>query len=338
MNSVSLGDLAQAQFLRRSSAASEQRLVRLTEELSTGRRADLAAASGGDYKLLSGIERSLGILASYKTTTDEAALMGTGLQTALTTVQALSEDAGNAFVSAGTLGTGAVVDSAAAPARQQLDAAVSALNANIGDRYLFSGAASDQKPLAGAGAILAALGTATAGLTSASDILAAVRGWFDAPAGGGGFRDLAYGGSDAAGGPFPIGEGEGASFQVTAASPEIRRAIEGLALGALVAEGALTGDTTGRAQILRHAGETLLSSGTTLSELRGQVGSVEAVIEQAATRNQAEATALDIARSRIVAADPYETASSLEETRGQLELIYTMTARLSNLSLLEYLR
>lgn len=338
MNSVSLGDLAQAQFLRRSSAASEQRLVRLTEELSSGRRADLAAASGGDYKLLSGIERSLGILASYKTATDEAALIGTGVQTALATVQGLSEDAGNAFVSAGTLGTGAVVDSAATTARQQLDAAVSALNANIGDRYLFSGAATDQRPLAGSDAILSALRTATAGLTSASSTLTAVRDWFDAPAGGGGFRDLAYGGTDAAGGPIPIGEGEGASFAVTAASPEIRRAIEGLALGALVAEGALAGDIPGRAQVLRHAGETLLSTGTTLSELRGQVGSVEAAIESAATRNQAEATALDIARNRIVAADPYETASALEEARGQLELIYTLTARLANMSLLEYLR
>ena len=48
---------------------------------------------------------------------------------ALATVQGLSEDAGNAFVSAGTLGTGAVVDSAATTARQQLDAAVSALTA-----------------------------------------------------------------------------------------------------------------------------------------------------------------------------------------------------------------
>lgn len=338
MNSVSFGDLAQSQMLRRSGAAAQQRLSRLAEELASGQRADKAAAAGGDFKLLAGIERSLGLLDTFRTTAEEAAATGAGIQVALETVQVLAEDAGNALTGAGTQGTAVAVNSAASAARQQLDAAVAALNANIGDRYLFSGTATDRKAVVAPDAILAALSGATAGSTTAGDVLTAVRDWFDAPPGGGGFLDLAFGGAGAGSGPFPVGEGEAVAIPVTAADPALLRVLEGLALGAMVGNGLMSGDPGARAQVLRSAGETLMSAGGPLSELRGAVGTAEAAVDSAATRNRAEAAALGIARGGLVAADPYETATALEEARSQLEMIYLMTARLSGLSLTEYLR
>ena len=55
-------------------------------------------------------------------------------------------------------------------------------------------------------------------------------------------------------------------------------------------------------------------------------------------RNGAETTSLQIARNGITAVDPYETASRLEATRQQLETLYTLTARISRLSLVDFLR
>lgn len=338
MTSISHGDLAQTQFLRRSSAAAEGRLKTLTRELASGQHADLGQATSGDFKMLAGIEARLKALSAYRLTTDEAALFGTAAQAALDTVQTIAQDSGSSFAAAGTNGVGSVVSAAAGSARQKLDAAVAALNANVGDRYLFSGAATDQRPLVAAEDMMAALSAATTGMVTATDVITTVRDWFAAPAGGGGFLDLAYGGADGPAGPFPVSTGESAAFDVTAADPVLRDTLEGLALAALVGGGALSGDAAARATVLRAGGEKLLSSGSALSDLRARVGSAEASVAAARARNDAEVSALQIARNGIVAADPFDTASKLEEARQQLETLYTITARLSRLSLMEYLR
>mgnify|MGYP006193710875 CR=1 FL=1 len=55
-------------------------------------------------------------------------------------------------------------------------------------------------------------------------------------------------------------------------------------------------------------------------------------------RNSAEITALELARAKIVSVDPFEAATKVKEAQTQLEMIYAVTARLSSLSLMEYLR
>jgi len=64
---------------------------------------------------------------------------------------------------------------------------------------------------------------------------------------------------------------------------------------------------------------------------------LQARIDTATTRNTSEATALGIARAGLVQLDPYETATRLQHAETQLQLIYTLTARMSRLSLADYL-
>ncbi len=74
-----------------------------------------------------------------------------------------------------------------------------------------------------------------------------------------------------------------------------------------------------------------------LIEMRAHVGSVEAHVEQASARNAAETSALEIARSDMISADPYDTASALEAVTTQMETLYTLTARLSRLNFADYM-
>ena len=55
-------------------------------------------------------------------------------------------------------------------------------------------------------------------------------------------------------------------------------------------------------------------------------------------RAAAEATALGLAREALIGADPYEAAAALEAAETQLETLYTLTARISRLSLVNFLR
>lgn len=337
MNYLSVGDMAQAFQMRRHNVTLQDHLSRLSEELTTGVHSDLAEAVSGDFRVLAGLDRSLATLKAYKTGTDEAALLTQTVQTALEHAQALVTDLAPSLLSAAATGTPTQVDITAGEARQTLEAVVSALNSQVADQYVLSGAATDRKPVAGADVLLAALGAATAGQTTAAGVVAAVSAWFDAPVGGGGYLDTVYGGASAPLAPLAIGPGQSATMDLTAADPAVRDLLEGLALGALVAGNILPGDSTGRAFLVKTSGEALVASGTAMAGVRARIGTAEAHIADTAARNSAEASALGIARTGLIAADPFDTASALQAVQTQIETLYTLTARLSRLSLTDYL-
>lgn len=337
MNYLSVGDMAQAFRMRRHNADLQTRLASLAEEMTSGVRSDIGAAVSGDFRVLAGLDRSLTTLRAYKTATDHAALVTRTVQTSLDTAHALSTGIAASLLTAATGASSASVDIAAGDAKQKLAAVVSALNTQVGDRYLLSGTATDRRPVSGADDILAALTAAAAGQVTVAGVESAVVAWFDASPGGGGYLDTVYGGAATPLAPMQIGAGEEATMDVTAAGPAIRDLLKGLALGALVADGILASDPAGRAALLKRSGETLIAAGNDMVTLRARVGTVEAHIADVAARNSAESSALGIARNGLIAADPYDTASALEAVQTQIETLYTLTARLSRLSLTDYL-
>jgi flagellar hook-associated protein 3 FlgL len=100
----------------------------------------------------------------------------------------------------------------------------------------------------------------------------------------------------------------------------------------------LAGDARERALLAERSGRELLRTEDARITLAARIGSVEAQVEAAQSRNGAEETALGILRSDIGAVDPYEAATRLEAARAQLESLYLITARVSRLSLVEFLR
>ncbi len=68
-----------------------------------------------------------------------------------------------------------------------------------------------------------------------------------------------------------------------------------------------------------------------------RVGTTQAQISAAITRNGAEQSALEIAQAGIVSADPYDAATRLEDLQTRIEALYLITARVSRLSLADYI-
>ena len=56
------------------------------------------------------------------------------------------------------------------------------------------------------------------------------------------------------------------------------------------------------------------------------------------SRNQAELLSLELAQSDLVGADPYRLATELEAVQTNLEMLYSITARLSRLNLTDFIR
>ncbi len=334
MGLVSLGDLAQSFLLRRQNFALKSDLQRLSTELTTGRVSDAVARVSGDLVPLAGINASLSRLGGYASVTMETSVFAGVLQTALQTIDDSASSLASSLITAAGTAQPAQIDGVAADALQRFESAISVLNTRFGDRTLFAGVGTTGPAVASGGSILQAIESSLVGLTSGAAIEAAVSAWFDLPAG---YSSSAYLGGSA---PSPLGiaPGETVRIDVTANDPAVRATLKGLAMAALLDRGVLAGHPAARQDLAKRAGLSLLESQSGRTQLSARLGRAEAQIEIASARNSAESTALQIARTGMLAADPYETATKLQETQTQLEMIYSITARMTRLSLVDYLK
>jgi flagellar hook-associated protein 3 FlgL len=215
------------------------------------------------------------------------------------------------------------------------EAVVSSLNTSVGGRSLLSGTATGSTPLASASDMMSDIMTLASAEVTAAGAISVVENWFDAA--GGGFDTSGYLGSDTHLSPFSLGENETANLQIKADDDAIRNVLKGLALASLVEKGMFENDVTQQAFILQTAGESLLSSQTNILSLQADLGVIEEQIDDSQISLSSELSALELAKSDIVSVDLYETATKLTQAETQLELIYTITARLSQLKLSDYL-
>jgi flagellar hook-associated protein 3 FlgL len=325
MTNLTIGDLAMTFQSRASQHRIKSDMLRLGTELTSGVTSDLRAATGGNLGALANVEHQLGTLAAFRVAASEAATFTGAVQRALETVQETSS----------TLGP-ALLQVAATDAKARFATVISVLNTQVADRSILAGAQGSGAALAGAETMIAAIQAAVATETTADGIEAAVVAWFDDP--GGGFETGGYLGSTSDIAPFRIGPHEQASIGMTAGDPAFRDLFKGYAMAALVADGALSTDHDERVALLDKAATRILTSDKSMAEQRAAIGTLEARIDTATARNSAETGALELARNDIVAIDPFRTATDLQAVQTQLETLYALTARLSRLSLTEYLR
>ena len=331
---ASLGDLSHSHFLRRRNVALRQQIDRLTTELASGQVADPREVLAGNYSYLADIERRMAVLEGYRVATTEAGLFTGAIQTALGHIGDNGSALASSLMTAGTSAIGFSGSDTVAEARNTLEALIGAMNANTAGRYLFSGTATDQPPLPDAQTILAALRTAVSGASTPADLLAASQAWFDDPAGFGAV--LYQGGADALS-PYTLSETDRVALDVRAVDPALREVLRLTATAALAGDAAFGFDIAAQSDLFRAAGQQLLIAQDRLIALRAEVGFVEARIERIATRNAAEVTSLTFARLNLLEADPFETATRLEEAQFQLQSLYSVTVRMSQLSLANFL-
>ena len=332
MTRISLGDASMTNILARQGADLRAQVSRASQEVTTGRHTDIGQALRGDYSPLLAVDASLARLQSYASTTTEAASLTAAQQAALGSIGAHVSEATGVLLRARDFTTAAQVDTLAADLHNKLAGVMGLLNTQVAGRSVFAGVATDTAPLGQTEDLLTALATVAAGATTAGQVVSAVTTWFSDP---GGFQAFYQGGTPLS--PVAIAPGESADLSTTALVPAIRDTLAGFAMAALLDRGVLAGLHDERATLAQRSGKALLSSTEGRIGLSARIGTVEAQVEDARTRNSAEATALGILRSDTGSVDPYEASTRLENARAQLESLYLVTARVSRLSLVEFL-
>lgn len=337
INSNSFGDLAQSFLLQRRGAALKTEMARLNQELVTGQVADVKSLLSGNTSYIAGIENDMRRLEGYKTATDEAAFFTDAMQSALERVQEAGTGLSQDLLTTSKNGPEPVLDQLSRNARAELESILGSLNTFVGGRAVFGGIATGQNPVADADTIMMELQNAltAAGATTVDDILTAVEAWFASPTG---YAMSGYTGSPTALDPIRISADETVAVDITAENTALRNVIQSVATAALIEDTTVLLTVNQKRDLLDRAGIDLLGYQDGVTAIRAEIGAAQERIDRIATRNSAEATSLEFAKGALLSADPYETATKLEEVQFQLQSLYTVTARMSDLSFVNFFR
>jgi flagellar hook-associated protein 3 FlgL len=335
MRWATLGSLALPFHLQRNGVQARVELAHRSHELTTGQVQSAARHLRGDIAALHSIEGRLARLGGYQ---DALAQTVTAFDIAQDALGKVAQSGGAltqklVLTAQSTAGPSARALAAQA-ARMALEETIAALSVSVAGRTVFAGVQSDRAPLVSADALLAALGAELAGLATEAEVTATLDAFFDDPVR---FQAAAYRGGPAATGGV-IDDGQPAPALPTADDPAIRGQLKSMAMVVLIDNGALSLSAAEENAVQQRAMTGLLESGAALAALQARVGDVQEALDQRLTRLSVARDRLELARQEMVGVDSYKAAMALEQSRVQLESIYTVTARIARLSLTEYLR
>ncbi|MEX0369765.1 MAG: flagellin [Tateyamaria sp.] len=335
MMTFGLGDLAQTFTLQRRGADLKAQMARLNDELATGQVSDIKSVLAGNVSYLTDIETDLKTLEGYKVAGIEAAQFASSAQSALERIDGIVNTLSSNLLTVSSSAVGPVLDQISVDAQNDLSSILAAMNTSSAGRSLFSGVATDTPAVTDAQSLLDDLRVAVAGAATPIDIKAAVDQWFNDPAG---YSSTGYLGSDTSLAPMHISEDETITLGLTADDDVFRDILKAVTVAALAADSSLALSSDQQQELLTAAGSALFEAKAQLTATQSDLGATEARIDTIETRNAARKTSLEYAKGALLEADPYETATNLEAVQFQLQSLYTVTARMSDLSLVNFIR
>ncbi len=335
MTISSLGDLAMAFALRQRNTEVKTDIQNLSQELASGITSDISDHLGGSYSRLTSVERDLRVLGGYSITIAEAENYADMVQNRLDQIATLSTDfMGKLLATDASNGTGAQ-DVIAQEARLNFSTVIDTLNSQSAGRNLFSGDDSNTPAFIGADQILVELDTIVAASLSPADAITAIETWFADPLG---FETFAYTGSDTGISPFKMSDTTSVNVDVRGTDPAITDVLKSLAIIAISDSPTLAFSMMEKTQLAEVAALGLVDAQQNVVNVQARVGIAQEQIEGWMLRTQTEQVGMEYAKNALLAVDPYETATRLEAAQFQLQSLYTVTARLSDMSLVNYLR
>jgi len=332
---ASIGDLAQNFVLQNRSAQLRADIQTRSQELTTGQTTDVTKQLGGDFIALAGLEHQLGILDSMSVARADATLFTDAAQANISQLADSAGQFGLSLLSVSNTPTARALSGLAEQTQATFADAVANLNGSVAGRTLFSGTATNVTPLPDSETFLADIRAVVTGATTAAQLWSDLTVWFDDAAG---YRASVYMGSTSSLLPMPISENRSVAYDLRADDPGIRDALRDLAAAAMATDPVIGLPEDEQAALLQTAGASLVNSQDILNGLSAQIGTLQEQIETANIRQETERVTLQSARNELLSVDSFDAATRLEAAQFQLEALYAVTVRTSQLSLVNFLR
>ncbi|MEL6582707.1 MAG: hypothetical protein AAFQ36_02645 [Pseudomonadota bacterium] len=325
-------DLSRSAALSRQGSALSRQVQTLATELTSGLSSQPSRVNGGEAAKLHITDTYLTRLQADRAvlaTADER--FGAARRT-LETIQSEISPISAGLLAATEAGDAARANILAQDASSALELTWSGLSTSYGGRALFGGTEPNLPILPALETMLTSAKAAIAGgpADSAFDTL---QTFF---AEGGAFELLHWGGGAAIEG-LTLASGHTVGQLPTALDPAFREMLTAL-VGAHLSQDAAVATTPEAALALQaQSAEALITADTNLVTLTAAVGGEQGRLGAIDTLLAAEESTVEMTRAALFSADPYETAAALTEAEARLEALYTITSRLSRLSLSRYL-
>lgn len=311
--------------------ALKNRMDIVSTEAVTGRRADQTLAADGLIgdvhllqKSLNDLDQAGRIQALVNTRLDLATLGVSGSRAALNDIDIRATIA----LEGGASGLEIIKEEAAA----NLSSVFTALNANHAGRYLFSGDAVGTPPFGDPQNLLDDVKSIMEAHTDPAALDAALDDYFDNPAGE--FRSNIYKGSQTSPEAISLGNGQTINIGMRADDESFRDTIRGLAVMATAESFAGNDFDT----VFKQGIGEVSNGKTLLIEAEGWLGIQAETMAKAEERRSTERASLTNVFNAIVGRDQFEAAGELKTLEVQIQSAFVLTARLSELSLTNYLR
>jgi len=322
--------------LRRENSALKTAVGTAGTEMTTGVVADILVTTGGNLQEILAIDHRIELTETYNNAIRVSLARAEIVQLSFETIGDLAGGLAPDLLATAGRGDSSTRTVLAADAKTAFESVVVVLNNRAAGVNLFGGEAVDGAVVDSATAILGDVGAIVAAQPDAASAAAAVDFYFNDPAGG--FQTTRYLGSQLPGPQHRVGEHELAAPLPSALEPGVLAVLEGLALAASVAGGAFSGSPTDQMGLMDAAGRSLLAASDQVQVMRNDIGRSERRLVELQQSATAQSTALEMARADIVGVDQFDAASRFEALRGQLEISYLATARISQLTLASFLR
>ncbi|MEM9421040.1 MAG: flagellin [Pseudomonadota bacterium] len=327
MNISGFPNLLQQNLFDRTITTTKQAATIASQELVTGEKTDLARHLGGQAGEYNLITKALADIETDKVRIGLAdnrfAQIDAALVNVRDTVNNYTEQVFVSLNTGGAFGVSEIQDTS----RAYMSSLVLALNTSHAGRSLFAGDETGAPALASVDTLLTDLETAIGGATDEATIETAIAAYF-AP--GGDFETNFYQGGTGQAADVKLPNGVDVAYDVKADNQVFRDLFEGFARMAFAP------DDASRAYI-EDAYAQVSRGQNELTALQANVGRERNLIGEALETNQSEKLILLESKNNLSGVDPYEAAARMQRLQVQLEAAYTVTSRLTRLTLADYL-
>jgi len=346
------------QFNRQHVARATEALQRAGQELSTGRKADLFADLGPRAAVALTLRAREENTQAYMKTNG---ILDSKLEAMLASVDAVrhgSQDVlQNALINASRPSTGA--NTLKGEARAALESIIGSLNISYNGDHLFSGTASDRPPLSRwdaadpdtglspAGVLADIVGAGPASLSEAEAMIDEINAFFASTNSADpdrNYEGVFFKGTpllDASGLPAGrvtarIDEGQKLEYGVQANDRAFRDTLKGLAMLTVVDVSTID-DEAAYARWMEEVNGALSGGVQGALAVSANIGFNQQVVAKAQTQLDDISLVQRTQISNYESVDPYEAATAVSNLETQLQASYSVTARLSQLTLLNFL-
>jgi flagellar hook-associated protein 3 FlgL len=318
-------------------------LLRAQTELTTGLKQDRVSATNGDTSKLMALERAIGEVDARAANIAMAQTRAAATQTALSSIMSFTEKLPVQLWDENFGQAGTKVDLNGVEAETALKQVMDRLNTQVAGRGLFNGAVG-AAPTFNAGAapgpaenLIATIRTAIDAAPNVAAALTAVDEFFSnvTPIAGGTFDDFFAGDGTAPG--VDLGDSK-TTYAIRGDAQALKDVMKGLALAAALRGSNKEADAAFARTALAAAGDALATGRDGVTVEQARLGSIEARMEDALSRDAAEKTTLSITRMDLIGRDGFDAANEVQELENRLQMIYAITARTADLSFVNFFR